>query len=314
MLRADRNASIVRAETTMALAYAILTVACWGTWLTPSQNVKFSGQQVRAFYVTVANLAIAATIAFSLGLDTLTPASFWLPFGGGVVWSLGGWMAFAAADQIGLVRAYGMWSPLNIVVSFLVGALWFDEFVMLNGRTLALLSVSFVLIIGGVLIIILSQGKDRGKGTEMVNRRALVRGIACAVAAGVFWAAYYIPIRIANISMWVAALPMACGMYFGCMLLAVLARKPLRLENAQAYVRTGASGMLWAGGNYGMLMLVQALGSARGFTIAQLAVVVNALCGIYLLRDPEPKSRAARFALTGCVIATIGAITLGRLR
>jgi hypothetical protein len=45
-----------------------------------------------------------------------------------------------------------------------------------------------------------------------------------------------------------------------------------------------------------------------------LAVVVNALCGIYLLKDPEPKSRAARLALAGCVIATIGAITLGRLK
>ena len=37
---------------------------------------------------------------------------------------------------------------------------------------------------------------------------------------------------------------------------------------------------LWTVGNYGMLLLVGELGTGKGYTIAQLSVVVNALMGI----------------------------------
>lgn len=159
-------------------------------------------------------------------------------------------------------------------------------------------------------MIIFSRRKNGGKA----SRRALAEGLACALAAGFLWAAYYIPIKISKASMWIAAFPMACGMFFGCLLIVVACRKGFRLDNLEAYLRTAASGALWSCGNYGMLLLVQALGAGRGYTISQLAVVVNALCGIYLLKDPEPKSRGARLALTGCVLATVGGILLGRLK
>ena len=293
----------------MAFFYAFLTVAAWGTWLTPSQKVKFSGQQVRVLYVTVVNWLISGVIAATQGLDTITPASFWLPFSGGIVWALGGWAAFAATDRIGLVRAYGVWSPLNILVSIVLGALFFKEFVSLNARAILLLCISLGLIIGGVLLIIRSKESTE----EEANRKSLAVGWICAIAAGVLWAAYYIPIRISETSMWVAAFPMGCGMLAGCLAIALLSRKSLRLESRSAYLLTAASGVLWACGNYSMLLLVQAIGTGRGFTIAQLALVVNAISGIYLLKDPPPKSRAARLALTGCVLATVGAITLGKL-
>ncbi len=54
-----------------------------------------------------------------------------------------------------------------------------------------------------------------------------------------------------------------------------------------------AAGILWALGNYGMLLMVDTLGAGRGFTLSQRALVVNALCGIYLLKDPKPNTRAA---------------------
>jgi glucose uptake protein len=107
---------------------------------------------------------------------------------------------------------------------------------------------------------------------------------------------------------------MACGMFGGCLAIVLASRRSLKLERGADLLRTGCSGLLWACGNYGMLLLVQALGSGRGFTISQLAVVVNALCGIYLLKDPSPGSRAARLSLAGCVMATAGAILLGNMK
>jgi glucose uptake protein len=74
------------------------------------------------------------------------------------------------------------------------------------------------------------------------------------------------------------------------------------------------TGLLWGIGNYAMLLLVEQLGAGRGNTISQLGVVVNSLIGVFIFKDPQPKTRAAAFTLIGCVIATGGAVLLGTLK
>ena len=294
----------------MPILYALLTIITWGIWLIPSQNVKFSGQQVRTFYVAAANLLIAVLFAATQGFHKVTADVFWLPFLGGMVWSLGGWAAFTATGKLGVVRAYGIWAPLNIIVSLVLGAVLLQEFVSLAGSAKVILLGSVTLIVAGVLLIIFSQTDTRGAQRP----KASLLGFACAVAAGVFWAAYYIPIKLSRASMWVAAFPLACGMFVGCLAIVLLSRRTLKLADRQAYLRAASSGVLWALGNYGMLLMVDALGAGKGFTLSQLALVVNALCGIYVLKDPKPNTRAANLALLGCGIATIGAIALGRIK
>ena len=51
------------------LIYAIVTVLAWGTWLAPSQNVPLKGQQVRTFYVTLAVLLLALSVALAGGVE-----------------------------------------------------------------------------------------------------------------------------------------------------------------------------------------------------------------------------------------------------
>jgi len=293
----------------MGTFYAAITVLAWGTWLVPSQNVKFNGQQVRVFYVAVANLVISGLVASTQDGHQMTTAEFCLAFAGGMVWALGGWAAFAATDKIGVVRAFGVWAPLNILVSIVFGAVLFKEFVALHGRVLVL-CLSLLLIVAGVLMIIFSKAS----GGRTASGRAAVLGWACAAAAGVLWAAYYLPIKVSKANMWIASFPLACGMFVGCSAIVLVSRSSARLANGGAYFRAVCSGALWSIGNYGMLLLVGALGAGKGFTISQLSVVVNAICGIYLLKDPPPNTRAARLALFGCVVATVGAIILGRLK
>ena len=84
----------------MPILYALLTIIAWGIWLIPSQNVKFSGQQVRTFYVAAANLLIAVLFAATQGFHKVTADVFWLPFLGGMVWSLGGWAAFESVSTL----------------------------------------------------------------------------------------------------------------------------------------------------------------------------------------------------------------------
>jgi glucose uptake protein len=80
------------------------------------------------------------------------------------------------------------------------------------------------------------------------------------------------------------------------------------------YLRVSITGVLWGVGNYGMLLLVDTLGAGKGFTISQLSVVVNALIGVFILKNPTPKSRTAGFILAGSFLATLGGIVLGNLK
>jgi glucose uptake protein len=285
--------------------YAVITVLAWGTWLTPSQNLAFKNQQIKTFYVASANLLLALVVALLQKPGQLTWSVFWLPFLGGLVWSVSGFLAFTATHRVGMAKAFGIWAPVNIVVSIFWGVLLFHEF--LNPSLLLLLSV--VAIIAGVLLIILA----RSDGVKAQGSNAAI-GFLSAVGAGILWGSYFIPIKLSQASLWVTALPLAMGIFVGSAALALLARQPLPLGRPSDYLRVTATGLLWGVGNYGSLLLIESLGAGKGFTIAQLSVVVNALIGIYWLKDPRPRSRAAALTLAGCVLATLGGIVFGNLK
>jgi glucose uptake protein len=298
----------------LGILYALVTVLAWGTWLAPSQNVPFRSQQIKTFYVAAANLALALLVTLlqpaSSGAARLTWQTFLPPFIGGLVWSVSGLCAFTATDKLGIARAFGIWAPLNIIVSILWGALLFDEFLALTPLNQFLLFASLAVILAGVLMIILPK-EDRP--ARALSRRDLLSGLLGAVGAGVLWGSYYLPNKMSQVSVWVTTLPLAVGIFTGSALLFLFTRQPLRLEKGMDYLRVVATGLLWGIGNYGMLLLVDQLGAGKGFTISQLSVVVNAAVGVFVLKNPAPRTRAATLTLIGCVLATVGGIVLGNL-
>jgi glucose uptake protein len=295
----------------LSLLYALITVLGWGTWLAPSQNVIFPNQQIKTLYVVAANLVIAIVVAlWQGGVWDLTAATFWPTLLGGVIWAGGGFCAFTSTDKLGVAKAFGIWAPLNIITSLIWGALLFREFVNLTPMTILLLVVAILTILAGVLLIIFTKGNDKG-GQKPGDFRL---GLAGAFGAGIFWGSYFIPVEYSGVSMWAGALPMAVGMAAGSTILALLSRQSWQLAAPGDYMRITLTGALWSVGNYGMLLLVGALGAGKGFTISQISIVVNALIGIYWLNEPAPRSRAARLTFTGCVLATIGGIVLGNLK
>ena len=294
----------------LGIFYALITVLAWGTWLAPSQNIHFKNQQIKTFYVAVANLGLALAVALIVQRGQLQIFDFWPPFIGGLIWSVSGFCAFTATNKIGMARAFGVWAPINIIVSIIWGAVLFNEFPITSPLSLPLLFGSLAVIIAGVLMIIFAKGG----GEKIQNTHTTVIGFLAAFGAGILWGTYYIPLKMSGVSMWMAAFPLAIGIFTSSSFLMVIARQPIRLETTQQYLRTGATGLLWGIGNYGMLLLVNQLGAGRGFTISQLSVVVNALIGIYLLKDPRPRTRAAMLTLVGCVLASAGGIFLGNLK
>lgn len=294
------------------ILFAIITVLAWGLWLAPSQTVPLQGQQTRTFYVTLAVLLMAIVGAFSQGLPALSLRQFALPFVGGLIWALSGWSAFVGTSNLGMAKAAGIWAPLNIVVSIAWGMVLFGEFLNTGAANLSLAVGAVAGIVGGILLIVFAGGDGTdAAGGPAANKLA---GYLGALGAGVGFASYFVPIRISQLSMWVAMLPMAAGMFAGACLLVLISRSPLKLQQGSHYPRVLATGALWGVGNYGALLMMERIGTGRGFTIAQLCVVVNSLAGVFWFKNPAPGTKAARWTLTGVVIATIAGAILGNLR
>lgn len=297
----------------IGIIYAVLTVLAWGTWLAPSQNVPMKGQQTRTFYVTLAVLFMALVASLFVGFEGLNATTFWFPFIGGVIWALSGWSAFIGTNKIGMAKAFGIWAPMNIVVSIIWGVVLFGEFLHIDFSGFILAVLAILLIIGGILFIIFSGG------SKEKNKKISVPGLLGAIGAGVGFATYFIPIQIGTtntlgFNMWIGTLPLAIGMVGGSLIIMLVTRSSFKLEKTSHYYRVLSSGILWGVGNYGALAMMQIIGTGKGFTIAQLCVVVNALVGIYILKEPNPKSKAAKLTLIGVVIAMSGAVLLGNVK
>ncbi len=294
----------------MVFLIAVITVACWGLWLAPTQNVKLPNQSIKTFYVSLAFLVLALIVAFSQGVPSYTLPGFLLPFAGGFLWSISSLFAFVGTRNLGLAKAIGIWAPLNIVVSVFWGAVLFQELINLKGLMLVWFILALGLMIGGVLLIVLAKG---WKTSETVQR-SIRAGFAGAIGAGILWGTYFIPMKYGGASAWVSSLPFALGMFVTGVGMVIVARDPLRLEKVSDYGRVLGAGILWGIGNYTMLLLTDAIGAGKGFSISQLAVAVNALLGVYILKDPAPKTRAATYTLIGCLLAMAGGIILGNLK
>jgi glucose uptake protein len=293
-----------------SILYALITVFGWGTWLAPSQKVIFPSQEIKTLYVVLTNLGMATAVAVWRGaIVELAPATFWLTVLGGMIWAVGGLCAFTGTNKLGIAKAFGIWAPLNIIVSLTWGAALFHEFINISLGSIVLLVAAILTILVGILLIIFAKDTDEG-GQE---RGAFRLGFAGAVGAGILWGSYFIPVKYSGVSPWAGAFPLAIGMTIGGIILALLTRQSWRLKESGDTIRASLTGALWSIGNYGALLLIDAIGVGKGFTISQISVVVSALIGIYWLREPPPKTRAATFTIIGCTLATIGGIVLGNL-
>jgi glucose uptake protein len=311
----------------MVPALATITVLSWGIWVPVAQIVRGIDQRARTLYVTIGNFFFAsAALLIGGGHISIDWRGFWLPFGGGVIWTAGNYCAFRATSAIGLARAAGTWSSLNIVVAFVWGATIFGELNRFDAGGYAALAFALTMVFAGVLLIVASQGVRGGDGGSSgpgaadrspfaPPRPALGRrGLLWAAGAGLLWGTYFIPAQWADIPARVANYPLAIGMLVGGLALALPAGgHAIKLSLPSTGIEM-TSGVLWGIGNLALLGLVSRIGSGAGFTIAQLSLIVNAAIGIWIFKVPKPGTPPARVALAGVVLAGIGGCVIGVIR
>jgi glucose uptake protein GlcU len=294
----------------MTVLLAFVMVAALGTWIPLAQLLPGPPERSRLFYVAVGNVVFAgsALLAGGTGLG-FGWRRFWLPLVGGVVWAAGNFCVFRASKTIGLARAAGTWTPLNIVVAFAWGATLFGELDGFSAARFAVLSAAFLAVVAGVLLIAGARN-DPSEPTGSSSARA---GLLWAGAAGVLWGSYFVPAQWAELPAQASNFPLALGILGGAIALALPAGEPVRLGGRALSAQLGA-GVLFGIGNLALLALVARVGTGTGFTIAQLSLAVNAGIGIWLFHVPEPGTRSARKVLAGIVVAGIGGCAIAAMR
>jgi glucose uptake protein GlcU len=299
---------------------AVVMVVSFGTWIPLAQLLPGTPERSRVFYVAVGNVVFAGIALLVSGAGTAFDwRSFWLPLVGGVVWAAGNYCVFRASATIGLARAAGTWTPLNIVVAFVWGAVLFGELDGFSGARFAVLAIAFLAVVAGVLLIAGSRDEPAGppdpSSPHPAGRGAATAGAGFlwAGAAGILWGSYFVPAQWAAVPPQVSNFPLALGILGGALALALPAGEPVKLGVRAASAQLGA-GVLFGVGNLALLAVVARLGTGTGFTLAQLSLAVNAGIGIWLFRVPAPGTRPARKVLTGIVIAGVAGCVIAGLR
>jgi len=309
----------------MTVLLAFVMVAALGTWIPLAQILPGTPERSRVFYVAVGNVVFAGIALLASGAGLVFGwRSFWLPLAGGVVWTAGSYCVFRASETIGLARAAGTWTPLNIVVAFAWGALLFGELDGFSKARFAVLGVAFLAVVAGVLLIAGSRDGPSGQpssssprpgaATESGRRAGTARaGLLWAGGAGVLWGSYFVPAQWAAVPAQVSDFPLALGILGAAVALALPAGEPVKLGVRATSAQLGA-GVLFGIGNLALLALVARVGTGTGFTIAQLSLLVNASVGIWVFHVPEPGTRQARKVLAGIVLAGIGGGVIAAIR
>jgi glucose uptake protein len=303
----------------MTVLLAVVMVVSFGTWIPLAQLLPGTPERSRLFYVAVGNVVLAGIALLAGGGGLVVDwRSFWLPLAGGVVWAVGNYCVFRASATIGLARAAGTWTPLNIVVAFVWGAVLFGELDGFSAARFALLGVAFLGVVAGVLLIAGSRdepGASSPRSDATPGRRASTAraGFLWAVSAGILWGSYFVPAQWAAVPAQVSNFPLALGILAGALALALAAGEPVKPDLRATGVQIGA-GVLFGIGNIALLAVVARVGTGTGFTIAQLSLLLNAGLGIWVFRVPAPGTSQARKVLTGIVIAGIGGCLIAALR
>ena len=286
-----------------------------GHWIPLAQIVPGVSQRSRILYVAVGNLALAAAaLIVGGGHLSLGWRAFWLPLAGGLVWTAGSFAAFRASETIGLARAAGTWTPLNIITAFVWGALLFGELNNFAAGRVAVLVGAFVVMSAGVVMVVRARDTRPSDGDAARRDAGSQRaGLLWAIASGVLWGSYFVPAQWAKVPSQVANFPLALGILLAASVLALSAGESVRLSRRVTALQVTA-GLLFGIGNVALLGLVARVGTGAGFTIAQLSLLVNASIGIWVFKVPRPGTRPARIAMAGIVLAGIGGGVIGALR
>ncbi len=275
----------------LGLLTALSAALVWGSYIVPFKMSPSSNLVQFQALMTIGIFLFALVVLPFLGYP-LTLNIYGIT--GGVLWASANAMSLKAVTDIGLSRAMPIWVSVVILVSFLWGAIAFQE--LPAGLMKGL--VGIVLIILGVVLV---------GSTGNVENKNIRRGILLSVLAGALFGSQLMPLKVGNLSPSTFFFPMSVGIVlFGVIFFLF---KQARFKN-EAIFNSLLAGGIWSLGNLLSIIAVSLIGLAKGFPLTQSAVLIAVFWGLFYFKEiTQPRHKLQ--VLVGAVILLSGVIILG---
>jgi len=275
----------------------IITILVWWTWLVFSRkaSAKLNNPFLENFLITL--WAIIFNILVFIGYyfykwDLNFEFTYFLyPFISWIAWAFAWLFAFISISKIWAWKAFSIWAPSWMVVSFLWWTLYYKEF----SSSLIYAILAIVTIIIWVSFVIKSRNKED-------NNKIVLSWIFFAIMASlIWWWTYLIPLRELSdkISTFYTLLPLSIWMLSWSFLIFLFKRKLgwLSFENIKIGLPIIMSWVMWWIWNFLIVIAVMNLWIWKAYPMAELCWVINALFSVYFLHEIKEKSKIKIFLL-----------------
>ena len=286
----------------MSIVFALIPMFAWGSIglvsgkLGGDANQQTLGMTIGAFLFSL--------IVFFVTMPTIDGWIVVIGLLSGLCWSVGQNGQFHGMKYLGVSVGLPLSTGMQLILNTIAGALFFGEWTQSRDYLLGI--TALILLVTGAYLTARQDGEQMPE-TEN-NMLDFPRGFRSLISSTIGYGAYTIIITWAGIDPLAIILPQSIGMLIGASFFALRKTKVNR-----AVWKNTLSGLLWGIGNVCMLITVQQIGLAVGFSLSQMGIIISTLGGIFLLGEKKTK-KEFKYVVFGCLLVIFGGILLGYMK
>ncbi|OTN77727.1 glucose uptake protein [Enterococcus sp. 8G7_MSG3316] len=286
----------------MEILVALIPMFAWGSIglvsgkLGGDANQQTLGMTIGAF--------VFSLIVFFVTMPAIDGKVIIIGLLSGLCWAVGQNGQFHGMKHLGVSVGLPLSTGMQLILNTVAGAIFFAEWTQTRDYLLGICAL-VLLVIGAYL----TARQDGEHAPETDNKMLdFPKGLRALISSTIGYGAYTIIITWAGIDPLAIILPQSIGMLIGASLFA------LRKTTVDRYVwKNTLSGLLWGVGNVCMLITVQQVGLAVGFSLSQMGIIISTLGGIFILGEKKTK-KELRYVVIGCLLVIIGGVLLGYMK
>ena len=286
----------------MSIVFALIPMFAWGSIglvsgkLGGDANQQTLGMTIGAFLFSL--------IVFFVTMPTIDGWIVVIGLLSGLCWSVGQNGQFHGMKYLGVSVGLPLSTGMQLILNTIAGALFFGEWTQSRDYLLGI--TALILLVTGAYLTARQDGEQM---PETENKMLdFPRGFRALISSTIGYGAYTIIITWAGIDPLAIILPQSIGMLIGASFFALRKTKVNR-----AVWKNTLSGLLWGIGNVCMLITVQQIGLAVGFSLSQMGIIISTLGGIFLLGEKKTK-KEFKYVVFGCLLVIFGGILLGYMK
>ena len=261
----------------MSILIALIPMVAWGSIALVSG--KLGGDANQQTLGMTMGAFVFALVTFFIVQPTMNSWIMLIGFLSGLFWSIGQNGQFHGMKFMGVSVGLPISTGFQLILNTLAGAVFFHEWTKTKDFVLGFIALA-LLVLGAYL----TARKDDESGVQsddsMLN---FGKGFRALIFSTLGYGVYTIIITWAGLDPLAIILPQSVGM------------------------------LLWGIGNICMLLTVQNIGLAIGFSLSQMGIIISTLGGIFLLGERKTK-KEMYYVIIGCLLIIVGGVLLGCMK